>query len=145
VGKLSDGFLNSLSPEDRERAESYFNYPRKTKKKQSPANKLTDEITEYVKSKGGAAARVNVMGVYDAELGKYRTSGSTKGFEDIHCIKPVLVEGKTFGLSVSVEVKIGKDVQSLSQAKRQRAVEAAGGIYFIAKTFEQFKDAWEKI
>ena len=57
-------------------------FPEKKKKtKQSPANALTDAIIKYVRLCGGAAARVNVMGIYDQSTGKYRTSGSTKAMK----------------------------------------------------------------
>jgi hypothetical protein len=44
------------------------------------------------------------------------------------------------GKSVKIEVKIGSDRQSPAQHEYQKAVEQAGGIYFIASSFEQFMD-----
>ncbi|HJY63731.1 MAG TPA: hypothetical protein VJ455_06205 [Ignavibacteria bacterium] len=42
------------------------------------------------------------------------------------------------GRSVKIEVKIGRDKQSQKQKEYQRQVEASGGLYFIAKSFDQF-------
>jgi hypothetical protein len=39
---------------------------------------------------------------------------------------------------VKIEVKIGRDRQSEAQVEYQRQVEAAGGVYVIAKTFDGF-------
>jgi preprotein translocase subunit SecA len=43
------------------------------------------------------------------------------------------------GKSVKIEVKI-KDQQSQHQKEYQRQVEAAGGIYVIARNFQEFND-----
>lgn len=147
---ISKDVLDMLPDDERKRVEGYFNFKRKPAK-QSPANALTDAIIKYVRSLGGSAARINVMGIYDQKMGKYRTSGSTKGVEDVDCTKPIYVRTLTsdepikIGLKVAVEVKIGADKQSEHQIKRQAAVESAGGVYIIAKTFDQFKEQWDKI
>lgn len=147
---FSKEFLDSLPEDERSRLETLFSRPAK-KGKQSPANALTDAICKYVRSLGGAAARINVMGIYDEKMGKFRPSGSTRGVEDVDCVKPIYVRTLTsdqpikVGLKVAVEVKIGKDRQSDDQKKRQAAVEASGGVYIIAKTFDQFKEAWDNI
>lgn len=44
------------------------------------------------------------------------------------------------GRSIKVEIKIGKDSQSYAQKEYQRQVEAAGGIYLIISSFQQFYD-----
>jgi len=71
-------------------------------------------------------------------IGRSRVVGSdtwikgsgTKGTADISAI----INGR----SVKIEVKIGKDAQSKDQISYQKAVEDAGGIYYIAKDFESF-------
>lgn len=141
---FSKEFLDSQSPEEQERLARLFDNLSPRKKK-SPANELTDAICKYVRSCGGAAARVNVMGIYDQKKGSYRPSGSTKGVEDVTCIKPVYVSNIKVGMTVAVEVKIGKDRMSEDQEKRKLAVESAGGVYIVAKTFDQFKTDWDNI
>ena len=42
------------------------------------------------------------------------------------------------GISVKVEVKAGNDRQSDAQKEYQRRIEAAGGIYIIARNFDGF-------
>lgn len=117
----------------------------KKKKKQSPANALTSAIKKYVELCGGCAARVNVMGIFDQSTGKYRTSGSTKGFEDVDATMPITIAGVKVGLKVAIEVKIGKDRQSDDQKLRQEEVNRCGGVYIIAKTFDQFKQDWDNV
>ena len=40
---------------------------------------------------------------------------------------------------MKIEVKFGSDRQSEHQKEYQKAIEAAGGVYLIARTFEQIK------
>ena len=114
-------------------------FPEKKPKKQSPANALTKAIREYASLKNCATARVNTTGIWDERLGKFRTSGATNGFEDIDIILPIVINQIRIGLKVAVEVKIGRDTQSDQQKLRQQRVQEAGGVYIIAKTFDQFK------
>lgn len=115
------------------------------KKKQSPANALTDAIRKYCDSLGCATARINVMGVFDKTTGKFRTSGSTKGVEDIDITMPIYVSSMKIGVKVAVEVKIGSDRQSPEQKDRQAELVKTGAHYIIAKTFDQFKLDFDQI
>jgi len=100
-------------------------------KKQSASNSLTDAVIKLFQVNGGNAWRINTMGIYDKEKGSYRTSGMKKGLPD--------VIGIYRGRFIGVEVKIGYDKQSEDQKKREVEINAAGGKYFIAKTFDQIK------
>lgn len=42
------------------------------------------------------------------------------------------------GRSVKIEVKIGRDRQSEAQKRYQASIEAAGGIYYIARNIDDF-------
>jgi len=117
--------------EEQARISGYFGRPNPNKKKQSPANALTDAVITYIKLKGGIAYRINNMGVYDAKLGKFRTSGTKKGIPDIIGIHK--------GRFISVEIKIGTDRQSDDQKLREQEIIKAGGYYYIAKDFDSFK------
>lgn len=64
---------------------------------------------------------------------KWTPGGATKGVADI--------TGVINGRYVEIEVKIGRDRQSDVQKEHQAKVEAAGGIYIIAKTFDGFVEA----
>ena len=101
------------------------------KKKQSPANELTDNVIKYIKLNGGIAYRINNMGVWDSKLGKFRTSGTKKGIPDIIGIYK--------GCFISIEIKIGSDRQSDHQKEREEEINKAGGKYWIAKDFDKFK------
>jgi hypothetical protein len=120
---------------------AFGNIPKK--KKSSPANQLTSDIMDYLLEYNCAVARINTTGIYDEKLGRYRKSGSTNGVEDINCTYPLDVKGITIGLTIAIEVKIGKDVMSDDQKKRKQRIELAGGIYIVAKELQQFKDELE--
>ena len=94
------------------------------------ANSLTDCIVKYITLCGGFASRISNQGTYIQKLGKYIPSTSRKGLADVMA---------TFrGLSLHIEVKAGKDVQSDEQKKIESEVRQAGGYYFLAKDFESF-------
>lgn len=110
------------------------NYPPsyfiKLKPDTKTANGLTSAIVKYIDLKGGLASRINSGGIYDSKLGTHRAGTTKKGFSD--------VQGVYNGLSLYVEVKIGKDRQSEHQKEFQKKVTNSGGYYFIAKDFESF-------
>lgn len=117
-------------------------YQALTKWSDSSANALTKAITAFLNFNDHQAERINTMGVFrqGAKLkvgdgirqmpGKYTKSTGTKGSADISAT----IQGR----SVKIEVKYGKDRQSEAQKEYQQAIEKAGGIYFIAKTFDEF-------
>lgn len=100
-------------------------------KKPSASSSLTDAVIKYFKLHGGNAYRINTVGIYDKEMGGLRNSGMKKGLPD--------VIGIYKGQFIGVEIKIGKDRQSDYQKEREQEINAAGGLYFIAKTFDQIK------
>jgi hypothetical protein len=131
-----------MPQEQKEQWERAFgNLPKK--KKSSPANQLTSDIMDYLLDRNCAVARINTTGIYDEKLGRYRKSGSTNGVEDISCTYPLDVKGITIGLTIAIEIKIGKDKMSDDQKKRKQRIELAGGIYLVAKDLQQFKDDLE--
>lgn len=134
-----------MPQEQKDLWEKAFGNLDKRKKKQSPANALTDAVIRYLSTYGCATARINTTGIYDENLGRYRFSGSTKGVEDISCILPVIINGRKFGIAIAVEIKIGKDRLSDDQKLRRDKVEAAGGHYIVAKTFDEFKETIDSI
>lgn len=114
------------------------------------ANGLTKMILTHLNLSGHFAERINTMGVYrNGESitdvigftrtfkGKYTKGGGTKGSADISAI----VGGK----AIKVEVKVGKDKMSEHQIAYKHKVEAAGAIYLVAKTFEQYYEEYLKL
>jgi hypothetical protein len=101
------------------------------------ANSLTDCVVKYITLKAGFASRINSTGVYDKNLRKYRRGTQKRGIADIMA---------TFrGLSLHIEVKHGRDVQSESQKKIESDVKTSGGRYFIARNFTDFKTWFDQL
>ena len=110
--------------------------------KDDSANGITQCITAFLNFSGWQAERINTMGVYREGKkiqvgentrqmkGKWTPSTSTKGSADI--------SATIFGRSVKIEIKFGKDRQSEVQKRYQESIEAAGGTYFIARSFDEF-------
>lgn len=125
----------------------------KEKFSDATANDLTKTICKFITYIGGQAERISNQGQYrdntkvvtDA-LGFKRQIGSkgwtkgqgTKGTADISSTIPIKTKNGIFGLSVKIEVKIGKDKMSPEQIKYKENIEAVGGVYLIAKNFDDF-------
>jgi hypothetical protein len=101
------------------------------------AGPLTACVVKYIELMGGWASRVNSTGIYDKKLQRFRTSTQKKGIADVIATYR--------GLSLQVEIKIGRDQQSDDQRKVQQQVTEAGGMYFIAHNFTEFKQWFDII
>ena len=144
--KLKD--LTELSKQEFIKKHPTNPYPFGTKYSDKKANGLTKAIVDFIRFLGGYSDRINNMGVYRAgktidryhevlvEKGKWTPSGSRKGIADIM--------GSYKGKMLAIEVKIGKDRMSEHQAIIQNEVNASGGVYIIARTWEQFYNEWIK-
>jgi len=108
-------------------------------------SEITKCIKEFLINSGWQAERINTTGrmidkskVNVDSLGFQRKIGSmewipgtgTKGSADI--------SATINGMSVKIEIKIGKDRQSEHQKKYQDIIERAGGVYIIARDFDGF-------
>jgi hypothetical protein len=116
-----------------------------TKWSDNSANSLTQCVTAYITFMGGQAERISSQGQYregakiqvgTGELahqrqlpGKWTPGQSTKGTADI--------SSTIRGRSVKIEIK-QKDKQSDVQKQYQAAIERAGGVYIIVRTFDEF-------
>lgn len=139
--------LNELAMNDLRRRypdipEGYLPRPKFTDK---TANGLTRTIIKFLQLSGHQAERISCTGrlvdnrkVYTDCLGHYRQIGSLKRIKSSMQPGTADISSIIFGRSVKIEVKTGRDRQRPEQAEYQRQVEAAGGIYFIASTFDQF-------
>lgn len=113
-------------------------------------------IQQFIKLNGGIAERINSMGrqvdnrqtVTDPITGAKKVIGSVDWIRGTSTIGTADVSITVFGLSIKVEIKIGKDRQSQAQLEYQKRIEAAGGIYIVARSFDgfliQFFNALEK-
>lgn len=99
--------------------------------KDTTANDLTKTILfDFKWVREGIAYRINNGAVYDKRLGTYRKGVVRKGVPDIIGI----IDGRFYG----IEVKIGKDRQSADQKEVEREIKEAGGVYFIAKSYDDY-------
>ena len=99
--------------------------------KDTTANELTKTIIwDMYHVREGVASRINNGAVYDRKKGVYRKGVQRKGVPDIIGI----INGRFFG----IEVKIGKDRQSADQKEVEKEIQAAGGVYFIAKSYDDY-------
>lgn len=110
------------------------------------ANGLTKCIIDWVTFNGGQAERITSSGrvidnriTYENVLNQRVTIGSTKYIPGTSTKGTADISAIIAGRSVKIEVKIGKDRQSEAQIKYQQSVERAGGVYIIAKTFDEFE------
>lgn len=110
------------------------------KPKQSPANKLTDDILKYLFSVGVFCWRE------DSNPVPVATKGLITGF------RPPRQKGKPdimgsmspFGRTLGVEVKIGKDRLRPEQIGFHANLRKMGGLVLVVKTFEDFINQWEE-
>lgn len=119
------------------------NYIVGTKFTEKNANDIEKAIEKFASITGFLAERTKTQGrKMDAKYkdtpngrltvskAKFVTSTSRKGSSDMK----LLIQGFPF----AVEVKYGKDRQSIDQKKYQDDYERSGGTYLIVKTFEEF-------
>jgi hypothetical protein len=124
----------------------------RTKFTDKTANGLTKAIVKWINLNGYQAERISTSGrwVDNSKVvtdvlgnqkkigsGKYIKGSGTKGSADISAT----IKGK----SIKIEVKINKDRQSEAQVEYQKAIERAGGIYFIAKDFNSFYEFYSTL
>ena len=109
------------------------------------ANGLTKCIISFIQLKHGQAERINTTGrpigrqqTFADVTGRMRTIGSITWIKSTSTNGSADISATIARHSVKVEVKIGLDHQSEAQKKYQQDVEAAGGIYYIARDFTSF-------
>ena len=103
--------------------------------KLTTTNGMTKAIIDFIRFSGGHAERVNTMGrQIKAKSGKqiWITTTATKGSSDIHAIYR--------GRSIQIEVKNAATGDRIRPKQQEygRRVTMAGGLYFVAHTFEEF-------
>ena len=96
----------------------------------SEATALTNQIIDYIYRQGGYAWRASSVGVYDGKIQQFRASAK-KGVSDV-----LAVYG---GHAFAIEVKIGKDRLSQEQEGFLKNFEHAGGAWYVAQYFDDFK------
>ena len=111
------------------------------------ANGLTKCIIDFLKLSGWQAERISNTGrpiderkTFIDVTGCQRTIGRIKWIPGSGQRGTADISATIAGRAVKIEVKIGSDRQSPAQRDYQKAIEQAGGIYIIARSFEQFLD-----
>jgi hypothetical protein len=109
------------------------------------ANALTHAIISWINLNGYQAERISTTGRYVDNskivtdvLGNRKKIGSGKYIKGTGTNGSADISATIKGKSIKIEVKIGKDKQSEAQIKYQQMIEKAGGVYFIAKNFDEF-------
>jgi len=109
------------------------------------ANGLTTAIIRWIILNGYQAERISTTGrwidnskIVTDVLGNRKKIGSGKYIKGTGTNGSADISATIKGKSIKIEVKIGKDKQSEAQIKYQQMIEKAGGIYFIAKNFDDF-------
>ena len=145
--RINKDKLNALMMEQLK--QKYPNIPEayipKTDWNDNSANALTKCVIAWIQFMGGQAERISSQGQYregkkipvgsgilahTKQLpGKWTPGQSTKGTADI--------SATIRGRSVKIEIK-QKDKQSEAQKQYQQAIENAGGVYIIVRTFDDF-------
>lgn len=101
----------------------------------SNTNGLTRCVMDYIRFTGNHAERVNTTGrQIKAKSGKriWIPTPTTNGSADLHCIihgRPAMIE---------IKCKATGDRIRPDQVRYAEKVTRAGGLYFVARTFEEF-------
>lgn len=101
------------------------------------SNGLTQCIVQYIVLCGGFATRINNQGTWSKKLNRFIPGTSKRGLAD--------VMATYHGLSLHIEVKIGKDRQSEAQKEIEADVIRSGGNYFLVRNFTEFKKWFDMI
>lgn len=131
-------------------------YLPKTVYSDKTANGLEKAIVKFLTLHGAQGERVKNSGrVLPAKRikshsGNTITVGSDKyipgtgrnGTADVAATIPISIQGHKVGLKVAIEIKIGADRQSEVQKEYEQEVIAAGGRYWIVKTWNDFSDKY---
>lgn len=119
----------------------------KTKKIRATTNNITKAIIDEILHAGYSASRINVQGQFDEKLGagtwwepgkkgRWRGSGSRKGFYDIACC----IEGRAVVIDTKNK-KTGDELGADQITFRNEWIKA-GGIAFEAESWQHFLDWW---
>ena len=144
---MSIKILKELALQENRR--KYPNFPEharpQPKYSDKNSNGLTKCIIDFLNFSGCQAERISIQGrfvdnreTYTDVVGFRRQIGSTKWIKGQMTAGTADISSTIAGKSVKIEVKVGKDRMREAQWKYKQQVERAGGIYIIAKTFDQF-------
>jgi hypothetical protein len=140
--------LELLAIEDAKRRypglpESHYTSTRKYSDK--TANGLCKCVIDWLRLNNWQSERILCTGRYMDNskivtdcIGRVRRVGSGKWIPASMQRGTSDLSATILGRSIKIELKIGHDKQSKYQKEYQKQVEAAGGVYYIAKDFDSF-------
>lgn len=109
------------------------------------ANKLTSAVIAWIRLHGYQAERISITGrqidkriTYTDCIGNKRQIGTLQWIPTSGSRGSADISATIAGKSVKIEVKVGRDKQRPDQVHYQLEIEKAGGLYFIATSFQQF-------
>lgn len=109
------------------------------------ANGLTKCILDFLIFSGHFCERTGNEGrvidgrkTYTDVIGRQKTIGTVKRIKSSGTNGTSDLKAIIFGKMIAIEVKFGKDRQSQAQKDYQAMIERAGGIYLIARNFDEF-------
>jgi hypothetical protein len=115
------------------------------------ANSLTKCIIDFLRFNGCQAERISNTGrPIDTQksfvdvMGNHRNVGGMKWVPGTNTNGTADISATIAGKMVKIQVKIGSNRQSKEQKKSRQAIEQAGGIYIIVRTFEEFYQWYNK-
>lgn len=117
------------------------------------ANGLTRCVIDFLKFNGWQAERINTTGrpvdhrqIVTNVIGQQRQIGSVEWIRSGSTPGSADISATIRGRSVKIEVKCkatGDNYQSEGQKLYQQQIEAAGGLYYIARDFQSFMEWYE--
>lgn len=93
-------------------------------------NALTNSIIQFLQLKGHFVSRIQSQGQYHPKRGMWIKSKVRRGIGDIIAC----IDGQFW----MIEIKTGKDRQSVYQKEVEKDVKKAGGKYIIVRAFGEF-------
>jgi hypothetical protein len=115
------------------------------------ANLLTSAVIAWIRLHGYQAERISITGrqidkriTYTDCIGNKRQIGTLQWIPTSGSRGSADISATIAGRSVKIEVKVGRDIQRPDQVRYQLEIEKAGGIYFIATSFQQFCEWYHK-
>ena len=82
---------------------------------------------------------------YDPKTKEFRRANTRRGIADVMATKRIEHQGRVFAITVAIEIKYGNDKLSEYQHRIKDDIERAGGVYLVARTWDQFINDWNKI
>lgn len=115
------------------------------------ANGLTRCIIDAINFSGGQAERISNTGrvidnsyTYTNVIGQTKTVGGMKFVPGTGTNGTADISALWLGKTLKIETKIGRDKLSPAQEAYREKIEAAGGIYIVARSFEGFVSELER-